>query len=472
MQESERQALEDDLRLAMEKEDMLLNELMQKERTIDFNDQLQDKHRKEKQKIQTSRTWKLTAPFRKLMPRYRKRIKEQEHYISALELELQETKRDLRVIEERLQVETEKRNSSALFRMLRQAKASGDMMRHLEQMIHVKNENKAHFTNAFKYIANLYKAEEPDYRNMIYKKIMSGMTPDEIPEVIVRGAMDETPVDLGQAASFRHRLTLRQRQNQLTGPLPEWYLEHKEASFELMDSLNVKRPWTSGAVYGRTDIPEQEKVVIKPRHGAGSRGVYLVHDFHDIMDIKRTKVLHDRQELTENMAKDIESGWVQHDEWMLEELIYEDALHKIPARDIKCYCFYGEVALILEIIRSPELKYCWWTADGRRIRTGKYDDDLFKGEGLSQEEIDQAADISKHIPAPFIRIDFLKGEDGLVFGEFTPKPGNYDAFDSVTDKWLGDHFLQAETRLMNDLMAGKAFTTYKDWLSEWEDKTD
>src|SRR5699024_12093673 len=83
MQESERQALEDDLRLAMEKEDMLLNELMQKERTIDFNDQLQDKHRKEKHKIQTSRTWKLTAPFRKLMPRYRKRIKEQEHYISA-----------------------------------------------------------------------------------------------------------------------------------------------------------------------------------------------------------------------------------------------------------------------------------------------------------------------------------------------------------------------------------------------------
>src|SRR5699024_11190566 len=106
------------------------------------------------------------------------------------------------------------------------------------------------------------------------------------------------------------------------------YLEHKEASFKLMDSLNVKRPWTSGAVYGRTDIPEQEKVVIKPRHGAGSRGVYLVHDFHDIMDIKRTKVLHDRQELTENMAKDIKSGWVQRDEWMLEELIYEDALHK------------------------------------------------------------------------------------------------------------------------------------------------
>src|SRR5699024_12824339 len=116
------------------------------------------------------------------MARYRKRIKEQEHYISALELELQETKRDLRVIEERLHVETEKRNSSALFRMLRQAKAGGDMMRHLEQMIHVKNENKAHFTNAVKYIDNLHTAEEPDSRNMRPQRHMTGITPAEMRE--------------------------------------------------------------------------------------------------------------------------------------------------------------------------------------------------------------------------------------------------------------------------------------------------
>lgn len=465
MQDAEWQALEEDLRLAMEKEDMLLNELMQKEKAIDFNEQLQEKHHKEKHKIQASRTWKFTAAFRKLMPRYRKRIKEQETYISELEFELQETKRDLRVIEERLQVETEKRNSGELFRMLRQAKASGDMMRHLEQMIQVKNENKAHFANAFKYIANLYKTEKVDYRNMIYKKIMSATTPDEIPEVIVRGAMDEMPIDLGQAASFRKSMTTRQRQNQLSGPLPEWFLEYKEASFKWMDTLGVKRPWTSDETHHIADIPESEGVVIKPLNGAGSRGVYLVHDFHAIIDVKRTKELYNWKQLEKNMAKDIESGWVQRDEWALEELIYEDPIHKTPARDIKCYCFYGKVALILEIIRSPELKYCWWTADGTRIRTGKYDEELFNGEGLTKNDIKQAAYISEQIPAPFIRIDFLKGEDGLVFGEFTPKPGNYDEFNSEIDKWLGDYFLQAETRLMNDLIEGNEFTLYKDWLS-------
>src|SRR5699024_11010697 len=158
---------------------------------------------------------------------------------------LQETKRDLRVIEERLQVETEKRNSSALFRMLRQAKASGDMMRHLEQMIHVKNENKAHFANAFKYIANLYKAEEPDYRNMIYKKILQGMISDEMSEAIVRGVMNAMPDELAQTVSFRHRMRLRQSQNQLTGTLTERHLEHKETSFKFMHSLNIKRTWTS-----------------------------------------------------------------------------------------------------------------------------------------------------------------------------------------------------------------------------------
>jgi hypothetical protein len=68
--------------------------------------------------------------------------------------------------------------------------------------------------------------------------------------------------------------------------------------------------------------------------------------------------------------------------------------------------------------------------------------------------------MSKEIPTPFIRIDFLKTEKELVFGEFTPKPGNYDEFDQSTNQWLGDYFLEAEGRLMADLLHGKQFTHY------------
>ena len=47
-----------------------------------------------------------------------------------------------------------------------------------------------------------------------------------------------------------------------------------------------------------------------------------------------------------------------------------------------------------------------------------------------------------------------------MFGEFTPKPGNYDEFDKETDQWMGDFFLEAEARLTYDLINQEAFTTY------------
>jgi hypothetical protein len=111
--------------------------------------------------------------------------------------------------------------------------------------------------------------------------------------------------------------------------------------------------------------------------------------------------------------------------------------------------------------RVPELRYCWWTITGERVRTGKYDEDLFKGQGVTQSEIEFASDISLKIPAPFIRIDFLRSENGLIFGEFTPKPGNYDDFDEKTDKWLGDYFIEAQGRLSDDLLNGKDFLEFK-----------
>jgi hypothetical protein len=103
------------------------------------------------------------------------------------------------------------------------------------------------------------------------------------------------------------------------------------------------------------------------------------------------------------------------------------------------------------------------------VRTGKYDEDLFKGQGAIQSELDLASDISLKIPAPFIRIDFLRSDNGLVFGEFTPKPGNYDDFDEKTDKWLGDYFLEAQGRLNNDLLYGKDFSAFQQFAQHNEE---
>jgi hypothetical protein len=51
------------------------------------------------------------------------------------------------------------------------------------------------------------------------------------------------------------------------------------------------------------------------------------------------------------------------------------------------------------------------------------------------------------MPHPFMRIDTLLGEDDLVFGEFTPRPGQF-------------HRFNAEWRLREDLLEGKRFDAY------------
>lgn len=69
--------------------------------------------------------------------------------------------------------------------------------------------------------------------------------------------------------------------------------------------------------------------------------------------------------------------------------------------------------------------------------------------------------ISLAIPAPFIRIDFLKSFDGLVFGEFTGHPGSYEQFNRKTDRLLGEFFVSAEARIVNDLLNGKTFDAFQ-----------
>src|SRR5699024_12747906 len=120
-----------------------------------------------------------------------------------------------------------------------------------------------------------------------------------------------------------------------------------------------------GRTYRAEALPFEMSTVIKSTDGAGSRGVYLIHDFNDIIDLKRARKLSSTEELVKSMKQDLESGWVVQNDWMAEELILEDKENKTPGSDIKFYCFYGKVGLILEINRYPELKYCWWTADGK-----------------------------------------------------------------------------------------------------------
>lgn len=452
-------------------EKVLVQQLLETEEKLRATEKDIQSTKKNIKQIETSQTWKWSKPIRNTKHLFRKmnrreQLVEQERFIKALQEKLNKTEKELYEAKQKLRnykFETETLHEEQITRYIRELRDRGELISFLNEMIANKEKLDQNYVTALTYIARLYMNENEDYRNWIYNKVFTALTNEETPEFMMRpGLQENNPVPLKHVSSFRGSLNRRMRQKQLAQqPLPEWLLDDKQKAYKFVEQLGIQTPWVSDMTYKLEDIPPREGIVIKPADGAGSRGVYLVKTIDHIVDLKRSKQLTSWTELLESMQKDLHTNWVERDEWLMEELILEDPETAVPARDVKFYTFYGRVGIILEIQRYPEAKYCWWTETGERIHVGKYREQVFKGKGVTPEEMVMVEELSKHIPAPFVRIDFLRSHHGLVFGEFTPKPGNYDEFNKKTDQLLGDYYIEAENRLMNDLLAGKVFEPFK-----------
>ncbi|MDT8860337.1 hypothetical protein N0O92_08835 [Alkalihalobacillus sp. MEB130] len=296
-------------------------------------------------------------------------------------------------------------------------------------------------------------------KRKVFTKILTGLKLDEIGEPFTRNAQ-RVKVSFESQDSFRANMVRYTRKRQLGNYSPEWFLDKKSNGFAFIDELGVERPWASNKEYKLTEIPMKKGIVVKPTNGSGSNGVYLVIDLDNIRDVKRKKVLTSWDAFKESMKEDISSGKVKRDVWNVEELIFEDEDQTEPSRDLKFFCFYGQPALILEVCRYPETRYCWWDINGNNILTGKYEDRLFQGQGINDEMINLASFVSSEIPSAFLRIDFLKTPNGMKFGEFTLRPGLFEQFNKKTDRLLGTHYLDAEGRLVADLLSGKEFRAF------------
>lgn len=238
-------------------------------------------------------------------------------------------------------------------------------------------------------------------------------------------------------------------------------MSSKREGYRLAKQLGVKTPTYDSTPSPLEKLEFRPDTVVKPPRGEGSAGVYLIRDESHITSVVNGQVFSGYDELRQRMQENVESLRTVQDAWLTEEMIYEDTATKTPARDLKFYTFYGEAPLVLEVVRSPFKGFTWWDADGNKTTTGKYKNLDFEGIGFTQEAYDAAIEISKAIPAPFIRVDFLNGEDGPVLGEFTGHPGKYEQFNRLTDRVLGKHFLEAESRLFRDLLAGKKFPFFQ-----------
>lgn len=75
-----------------------------------------------------------------------------------------------------------------------------------------------------------------------------------------------------------------------------------------------------------------------------------------------------------------------------------------------------------------------------------------------------AEQISLQIPSPFMRLDFLQCHDGLVLGEFTCRPGQFDEFNPSYDRLLGEKYAKARSRLFMDMLNSKGFDAFRSMM--------
>lgn len=241
---------------------------------------------------------------------------------------------------------------------------------------------------------------------------------------------------------------------------PEWHLDSKINGQKFAAMSGVKTP-SSVVLKSFDDIPHSGRFALKPMRAGGSRGVFLLRNERSgfvATEVLSGDVLIGRDALMSRIEERVRQGKIKQNVWILEdEIVNSDGS---PCRELKFFSFYGEVGLVLERISFPEIRYCWWSPSGERVSTGKYENKAFHGKGFDAELLKDAIKLSHAVPAPFLRIDFMVTDEGWVFGEFTPRPGNYEDFNDMTDTHLGQLYLAAEGRLSRDLIFGKLFPVF------------
>jgi|GEM_PF-1911929 len=273
-------------------------------------------------------------------------------------------------------------------------------------------------------------------------------------------------IKLNNAISFRKIIVEKSQLRRLNYKEYSWKLDKKPNAYPFIESIGVRIPNTDQKVYKLSEIDEPTTpVVIKPIRSTGSAGVYLIFNQNVILSARTGVYLNSWNELQTDALNRLknrekgESGSILKDEWMIEELILSDPNSTVPPSDLKFYCFYGEVVLILETNRLNK-NVCFWDPDMNLIYPHS-SKQFYVGKGFTKEHLDIVSEASLKIPTPYIRLDMLNGHDGLVFGEATPRPGAYHLFNDEYDQKLGEAYRRAEERLTRDLLKGKKFDEFK-----------
>jgi hypothetical protein len=317
------------------------------------------------------------------------------------------------------------------------------------------------------------------FRSKLFKTQSGPLLYEKLSEVVKRDYISFTisrkfalqKLNIKHAISFRDILVERSEIRRLGKNFDvAKRLNNKKTAYMFADKIGLRRPATDPRIYKFNEIePQAGPVVIKPLNATGSMGVYLIFNKNKIFSARDGVFLSDWDELvkdvTQKMHEDLkgDNKYFKRDQWMIEELILSPESDDIPASDLKFFSFYGEVVMVLEINRvAHHKKYCYWDKEMNLIKTGRHDleSQFYKGAGFSEEDLEIVVRTSLQIPTPFVRIDMLKGRDGLVFGEFQFITGNFEAYNDEYDRKLGEAYRIAEQKIIEDLLRGKTFEAF------------
>ena len=306
----------------------------------------------------------------------------------------------------------------------------------------------------------------------IYRAALDGVPARDLarPDVTDIARIQKAP--LTQVDSFWYSLLARRRKKQL-GLMPEKYIGvTKDRDWEFVTSLGVAVPRV--LFTGRFgDIPAhlRSSTVIKPLAAADSKGVFLAWPDGTLFSVFSSELLSGWEAMAPMLATQVGVSDPHDVDVQVQELVFEGPDR--PARDFKFYTFYGEIGMFSEVSRYPTKQFAYFNPDLTVADCGREHEPRFRDPadtiadkcGLTASEVELVKRISLEIPAPFMRIDMLRGESELVFCEFSSSPGASDTLSPEYDRILGRFYHQAEVRLQNDLLRGKRF---EPWRAYWQ----
>lgn len=234
---------------------------------------------------------------------------------------------------------------------------------------------------------------------------------------------------------------------------PIWDANAKLAGRDLARQLGVAVPTllAGPAPLARLAPPTDGRFVMKPVEGSSARGVFALtrhaNGFYSVLDDTH----YTWGDITEIVQKLHADGQIS-EMFIIEELVEGTAERTLPY-DFKCYCFGGEVELVMQkdacdSRMSAHARFKFWDrtfTDLGAVRHADKIDPSLPAPSHPAELIAAAETVASALPSTFVRVDLYNPPSGVVFGEITPHPGGTQLFDPATDRMLGDAWERAKS---------------------------